>query len=426
MSLRVPDERRPDALARLRAAVDDYEATLERCLVLHAGRSVLAPAARRLLGSRLVDGDLAGRPHEWGEQNTRTAATAIEELASALTQRLFGTPHADYRALTGSLANGLATAALTRPGEAIVMPPEWAFGHRSLGREGYPGSGGRPVLDMPWDSSALGPDLDGLHRLLHAERPRLVVLGVSRTLFPEPLAEVAQMAREVGARLLYDAAHVFGLIAGGAFPNPLTAGFDLVTGSTHKTLPGPTGGAVLCRTAEDLESVASVGDAWLSTYSNARIAALTWTLAEMADHGTAYAARVVANARALAGALAGAGFAVVGAARGFTSTHQVLIDLTGTLDRAETARRLAGAWILVNPPGRVDGRLRAGRGEGLWLRLGSSAVSRLGMCEPEMRDIADLLARLLLRGEDPAAVGKRTRELVDHFRSVHYTSEPPR
>ena len=415
-----------DPLTRLRVAVDDYEATLERCLVLHAGRSVLAPGARGLLGSRLVDGDLAGRPHEWGAQNTRTAAETIEELARELTHRLFGTPHADYRALTGSLANGLATGALTRPGDVIVMPPEWAFGHKSLGREGYPGSGGRAVLDMPWDAAAFGPDLDGLRRLLRTERPRLVILGVSRTLFPEPLAEVARMAREVEARLLYDAAHVFGLIAGGAFPNPLTADFDLVTGSTHKTLPGPTGGAVLCRTAEDLEAVAGLGDAWLSTYGNARVAALTWTLAEMTEHGAAYAARVVDNARALAHALAAAGFMVVGAARGFTATHQVLVDLTGVLDRMETARRLAAASILVNPPARVDRRLRDGRADGLWLRLGSSVVSRLGMQGREMQDIAGLVARLLLHGDDPAAVGKRTQELVDAFRTVHYTTDPRR
>lgn len=413
-----------DGLARLLRAVEDYEATLERCLVLHAGRSVLSPGARALLGSRLVDGDLAGRRREWGEQNTRVAAGAIEDLARELTDRLFGTPHADYRALTGSLANGLATAAVTRPGEAIVMPPEWAFGHKSLGRDGYPGSGGRRVLDMPWDAAAFGPDLEGLRRVLRAERVCLVILGVSRTLFPEPMAEVAAMARDAGARLLYDAAHVMGLVAGGAFPNPFAAGFDFMTGSTHKTLPGPTGGAVLCRAADDLEAIGTLGDAWLSTYGNARVAALTWTLAELVDHGAMYARRVVDNARALAAALADGGLPVVGAGRGFTATHQVLVDLTGRFETADAAQRLAGASILVNAPSRVDRRLRDGQRDGLWLRLGSSVVSRLGMAEPEMREIGTLLARLLVDGEEPAAVGKRVHELVDAFHTVRYAMEP--
>lgn len=397
-----------------------YEVQLARSLVLHAGRSVISPQARALLGSHLVDGDLAGRPHEWGAPPIAEPAAAIEALARALTERLFGSPHIELRALTGSLANGLATVSLTKPGDAILMPPEWAFGHKSLGADGYPGQSARRVIEMPWDGAALAPDLEGLRRLLRAEQPRLVILGLSRTLFPEPLAEVAALAREVGARLLYDGAHVFGLIAGGAFPNPLALGFDVLTGSTHKTLPGPTGGAVVCRHAADLETLGTLGDAWLSTYGNARVAALTQTLVEMVEHGAAYAHRVVDNARALGGALAAEGFTVVGAARGFTATHQVIIDATGFATRDALTARLGAAMIMVNPPARADRRLRDGRDDGLWLRVGTAAVTRVGMRTDEMHQIARLLRRLLRDGEAPESVAPAVETLAASFREVQF------
>ena len=84
---------------------------------------------------------------------------------------------------SGSIANGLATVALTAPSDTIVMPPEWAFGHKSLGQHGYPGTAGRRILEMPWSRATLGPDPDGLRDLLSKERAALVTLGLSRTLF---------------------------------------------------------------------------------------------------------------------------------------------------------------------------------------------------------------------------------------------------
>lgn len=405
----------------LLAAISDYEVALERCLVLNAARNVMSPGARALLGSRLADGDLAGRPKEWGGQYAAAPARAIENVARTLVDRLFGTPHVELRALSGSLANGLATIATTRPGDVLLMPPQWAFGHKSVARQGYPGSGARTVAEIPWDGAALGPDLDGLRGVLRQQPAQLVVLGLSRPLFPEPMAEVATMAKDAGARLLYDGAHVLGLIAGGAFPNPLASGFDMLTGSTHKTLPGPTGGVVVCRDPDTLEAVASLGDAWLSTYSNSRIAALAYTLEEMVTEGHAYTRQIVDNARALARGLAAEGFPVVGAHRGFTATHQVLVDITDIGQPGDAVRRLAGATILINPPARADRRLRDGRHDGWWLRLGTSAVTRLGMKEDEMPAIGRILARLLLHREDPSMVSGAVAELVEAFGTVRYT-----
>ena len=233
------------------------------------------------------------------------------------------------------------------------------------------------------------------------------------------MSEIAAIGSEAGATLLYDGAHVLGLIAGGVFPNPLRAGFDVLTDSTHKTLPGPVGGIVMCRRSADLERVAGVGDAWLSTYGNARVAALAYTLAETAEHGRRFMGAIVDNARALGAALDDAGFAVVGRDRNFTATHQVLVDITGLIDPRGRARLAAGG-VIVSPSGKADRRLRDGRTDGWWLRLGTSGLTRLGMGRAEMGETAGILARLLRDGENPALVAKSTGDLAGRFRTIHY------
>lgn len=404
----------------LSAAVAEYEEIAGKGLILDAARNVVSPSVRVLLASALSESDLSGRVETYGIAYGAAPIHIIEQFTRSLVQRLFGTPYAELRALSGSLANGLGAVAVTEPGDGVLMPPEWAFGHKSLGRHGYPGISGRRIIDMPWDSSSMGPDLDGLRDVIKRERPRLVTLGLSRHLFPEPIREVADLAKEVDARLLYDGAHVLGLIAGGAFPNPLALGFDLLTGSTYKTLPGPHGGIVLCRDSATLDSVAKLCDGWVSAYGNNRVAALAQALVEMEAAGSVYARRVVDNARALGGALAAAGFAVVGADKGFTATHQVLVDVTNLGDPANTSRRLSLANLIVKPPTRVDRRLRDGRADGWWLRLGTSAVTRLGMSKDEMYIVADVLAGVLLRGEDSSAVAGTIRDLVSQFETIRY------
>jgi len=405
-------------------AVAEYEALSDRGLVLHAAHNVMSPAARALLASRLIDGELGGRSKMTGDQYGAGPIRAIEQIAHTLVERLFRTPYAELRPLSGSVSNALASLAVTKPGDTVLMPPEWAFGHKSLGSRGILGTAGRRIVEMPWDGRLLGPDLDAIRPLLAKERPRLVTLGLSRPLFPEPMGTVAALAHESGATLLYDGAHVLGLIAGKAFPNPLAEGFDVLTGSTHKTLPGPSGGIVLCRDAGALDAMQTLGDVLLSSYNHSRIAALAHTLAEMEASGATYASSVVENARILGRALHAAGFTVVGADRGYTATHQVILDITDLLPPAEAFTRLVEARIAINPPVRADRRLRDGRADGWWVRLGTPVTSRLGMTSTEMEAIASILGRLLLTRESPATVARSVTELAGAFRTVHYALEP--
>jgi glycine hydroxymethyltransferase len=408
----------------LTRAVAEYEQIVKRSLILDAARNVMSSRVRALLASELLESDLSGRVEAYGTSYAAVPIRVIEEYARKLVDRLFGTSYVEFRVLSGSLANGLASLAVTEPGDAILMPPEWAFGHKSLGQHGYPGSGGRKILEMPWNAKLMGPDLDGLRILLRRERPKLVSLGLSRHLFPEPMGEVAELASEVGALTLYDAAHVLGLIAGGAFPNPLAHGFGLISGSTYKTIPGPHGGIIICKEERTLASVAALGDALVSAYGNNRVAALAQALFEMTEHGAEYAKYVVRNAQALGRALADEGFQVVASDRGFTATHQVLVDVTEIPNYRDIPARLAAANILIKPLTRVDRRLRDGRLDGWWLRIGTSAVTRLGMMEDEMRRIGSLLARLMLHRDDPAVVASGVAGLVNDYRVVKYVPAP--
>jgi glycine hydroxymethyltransferase len=402
-------------------AARSYEHELEDCLILNAARNILSPRARALLGGPIADGDWAGRLHADEATYSAAALARLEKTTRDLIERLFSKQHAELRSPTGSVANGLAAVALTECGSEILVPPAWAYGHKSLGAGGYPGYAGRRITEMPWNARLMQPDMDRLRTLVHGGRPSLIVLGTSRPLFHDPLADVAVIAREGGARMLYDGAHLLGLIAAGAFPNPLQFGFDALTGSTHKTLPGPLGGLIVCAEAAVHETVAGVADQWLASYSASRIAALAYVLAEIVTVGPAYGARIVENARALGGSLANRGFRVIGAERGFTQTHQILVDVTDTPNPQDTARRLAQAGVLVNGPECADRRVRNMREDGLWLRLGTSVMTRLAMGPPEMGEIAAILHRVLLSSADPALMRPAVADLLRRHRVVAFT-----
>lgn len=409
------------AAAQVLKAINGYEQAIESALVLNAARNVLSPRTRAILGQTVADGDWAGRVSSHSVTYSAAGLARIEDLARDLIARLFGHRHVELRAPTGSVANGLAAVGLTAPGDTVWLPPSWAFGHKSVGKDGYPGTAARVVRELPWDAGLMQPDLDQLRAALRGKSPSLVVLGTSRPLFPEPYADIAAIVWESGGKLLYDGAHLLGLIAAGAYPNPLRAGFDTLSGSTHKTMPGPTGGLIVCAAAAHHEQIGTLADAWLSTYSSSRLAALAYTLAEMEAVGAAYGKQVVTNAKALGGELAGRGFAVVGADHGFTATHQVLVDVTGVGKAQETAPRLAAAGILVNGPSRVDRRVRNTAEDGLWLRLGTSAITRQGMGTEEMKTIASILARVLIAYDDPAQVRLSVGELLRRHKSVAFT-----
>jgi glycine hydroxymethyltransferase len=228
----------------------------------------------------------------------------------------------------------------------------------------------------------------------------------------------------VGAYLVYDAAHVLGLIGGKQFQDPLKEGADVMSGSTHKTLPGPQGGMILSdhtgRTDEDKKFLQflnfGVFPGVTSSYHLHHVAAKAIAYAEHLAFGEAYAKQTIKNAQRLGQALHERGFDVFGESLGFTKSHQILVSVGGGKGK-DAAKTLENAGVVTNMntiPGDVDPLNPSG------LRLGTPELTRIGMKEKEMDDIAVFYKHVLIDKKDPSKVKKEVKEFRKDFQTLHY------
>ena len=366
---------------------------------LLASENAVSPVARRYLGS-----DLAGRytlpvTSEFHGETIDNSYTGtrytdqIETLANAAAARLFHGRFATTRPLSGHIAALSTLVPLLAPKSRIlaIAPDEGGYDGYAPGY--IPAVFGYTVRPLP----TVGPE----HRVdageavdaIRRERPQAVVLGQSFFLFPYPLREIAEAAHAIDALVLYDGSHVLGLIAGGEFQDPLREGADVLFGSTHKSFPGPQGGLVVTD-REDLFRQLDPALVW-RIFDNAhwnRIAAVGQTLLELERVGPEYARTTVANAQALGRELALGHLPLLGAASGYTRSHQLHIDRAAlrhdtNLGAGELARRLERQRLLIDLVGRI----------------GTAEVTRLGLVPEDMPRLAGLLIRGGLGGERVAS-----------------------
>jgi len=293
---------------------------------------------------------------------------------------------------------------LLKPGDPVVVS------HTDNG--GYPlNLQARFPLEIhyfPYRTNRYVMNAEAAAELVEQVRPRLVVFGASIFLFPHPVREVSNAARTVGATIAYDGSHVLGLIAGKQFQDPLGEGADILLGSTHKTLPGPQGGMILVQKhgqlAEQVDATLRPPPILVDNFHMNRVAALAVTLAELIQFGKAYAQQVVSNAQVLARSLHDEGVRLVQSDRGFTASHQVLIDVANLDEGLQVRNRLEQGDIIAD----------AG------VRLGTQEVTRRGMRESEMKLVAGLIADLLVRKVPPSRVRKQVNALADQFQGIEY------
>jgi len=246
---------------------------------------------------------------------------------------------------------------------------------------------------------------------------------MSMTLFPLPCRELAEIIAPWGGRLFFDGAHQLGLIAGGQFQDPLREGACVLTGSAGKTWSGPQSGVMAWNDPDLTEPLAhAVFPVLAATHQVNRVAALAVSAAEMLEFGAVYMARIVQNAQALGAALERRGIPVVGARRGYTRTHQVIADARGFGGGLDTAHLLAQANIITNKnliPG--DAPEQWDRPSGL--RIGTIEVTRLGMGERHMDDIAGFIARVLVDREPAERVRADVVDYRAAFQTLYYCFE---
>jgi glycine hydroxymethyltransferase len=269
-------------------------------------------------------------------------------------------------------------------------------------------------VDIQFNFADFDIDVKALTSLAWRERTKLIVVGSPLCLFPYDLRALRQIADDVGAHILYDAAHPLGLISGGEFQSPLAEGADIVTGSTHKSLPGPIGGVVLVRDADLAERVRRTADDLESNYMNNRILALGITLAEMMAFGSSYARACIENAQQLAVEFSARGITPIGSRGLFTMSNMIVLDTRGYGPATELAKRLESAGIIVSAVGLpgVDGQASG-------LRIGVQDVTRHGLRVEHIPIVAGLVSRVV-SGESPERIRSETRELAETLAHVGY------
>ena len=397
--------------ASLLATVDAHDAWMADVVSLIASENVLSPAARHALtsdiGNRVAEGWLGERIYPG-----LRFYDELERFGINLVQELFDAPFADIRPISGTIANMVVFLAATHPGDTIMAVPVNGGGHVSM-------SGATPrkifnlhVIDVPMMAAEHAIDTKETLERVHEIRPALVVLGGSIIVKPQPVKEIVEAAHSVGAKVLFDASHVAGLIAGRCFPNPMNSGVDFMTFSTCKTIPGPQHGVVTAREGEAAALKSAVFPGLQSGHHLAETVSAVITLAELKTFGRAYATQTVKNGRALYEAMRIRAFNV-----GETSTHMVVARLHGQ-GRAKLAEeRLEAANILVNAnvvPGDRSFRTPTG------LRIGVQEVTRLGMRQEQMAQLAEFLKRVVLDDEDPCNLRSEVAMLRARFSQPAY------
>lgn len=416
-----------EAYRRTVELVQKHHEWFRGCIPLVASENVTSPAVREMLicdfQHRYAEG--------WPGERVYAGCTYIDQvelLAIDLAKELFRAEHANVQPVSGVTANLAAYTALTEPGDTMMCLSIANGGHISMGKKQLGGTAGAVhglnVEYFPFDEKRMNIDEDAAEEKIKEVRPKLVTFGGSVFLFPHPVRRLSKVARDVGARVMYDAAHVAGLIAGGQFQDPLREGAEVMTCSTHKTLPGPQHGMILC-TAELAEAInRAVFPGVVSNHHLHAVAALAVALAEMMEFGREYAAQVVRNAQALARALHEEGFKVVCPELGYTRSHAILVDVSEIGDGGTVEARLEKANIILNrnllPWDPRHGRHYRNPGG---IRLGTAEVTRLGMKEQEMREIAGFIRRVIIDGEPAERVAAEVARFREGYQKVHYGFE---
>ena len=412
--------------------LQQHHKLFHECIPLIASENVPSPAVRETLatdfGNRYAEGWPGERVYAGCHFMDQVEFKCIE-----LMKKLFNAEFVDVRPISGVVSNLVVYTAFTEPGDTMMALSIPAGGHITMGKKKFGGTAGAVhglvVEYLPLDYKELTIDVDRaksrIQKLVTEDRPpKLVMFGASVFPFPHPVKELADAIHSVGATVGYDAAHVAGLIGGGQFQDPLREGADVVTLSTHKTFFGPQHGGVLSwdKYADKIKRAAFPG--MLSNHHLHAVAGVTIACAELLEFGKEYTNQIVKNAKALAQALYERGFNVLAEHKGFTRSHVMLIDITKQGDGGNIEETLEKANVIINrnllPWDIKEGRHFIHPGG---IRLGVSEITRLGMKESEMTEIAKFIKRVIMDKEPPDKVKADVMAFRRDYQKVHYCFE---
>ncbi|MEP1443616.1 MAG: aminotransferase class I/II-fold pyridoxal phosphate-dependent enzyme [Hyphomicrobiales bacterium] len=404
-----------DVAQRIDALISQNKEIHERdCFNLNPATNVMNPKAEAALASGLGSRPSLGYPGDKYEMGLE-AIEEIEVICAEVCADVFQANYAEIRVASGALSNLYAFMALCKPGDAIIVPPASIGGHVTHHNDGCAGLYGLKIHEAPVNADGFTVDVAALRDLAVKTKPKLITIGGSLNLLPHPVREIREIADEVGAKVLFDAAHQCGIIAGDAWPNPLNEGAHIMTMSTYKSLGGPAGGLIVTNEAdiaERLDAIAFPG--MTANFDAAKSAALAITMLDWKSHGKAYAQTMVDVSKSLAAELDKAGIPVFGKQHGFTHSHQFAVEAKrygGGQAASKTLHKsgflACGIGLPIDP---VEGDMNG-------LRIGTPELVRWGMRVEHTEKLAGLIARGL-ETNDPASLAKEVAEFRAEFSTM--------
>ena len=403
----------------IRELTRKHNAWFKDSIPLIASENVMSPLAREVQNSDLNNRYAEGLPGKRYYQGN-IYVDQIERLCEELVREVFDCRFADVRSTSGTVSNMAVLMALTKTRDKMTTVALSDGGHISHAKIGATGMRGIKTFNYPFDEKNMNIEVEGAKRLIREVKPKVALFGQSVFLFPSPLKELNGVFEDVGCSTWYDAAHVLGLIAGKRFQDPLKEGVDVISGSTHKTLPGPQHGMIISDLKKDWLEIALRRGVFPGVTSNHHlhsVAALAVTMAETKEFGEAYADQTIRNAKALGQALFERDMEVLCEHLGFTESHTIVIDVEQYHGGAKVAKSLEAANIILNKnllPWDSDPVKPCG------IRIGTQELTRLGMKEKEMAEVAELVSRVVVMEEPPEKVKPDVVELKREFTKVHY------
>ncbi len=399
--------------------IDKHHDWFENSLPMIASENLISPLAREMLVSDFHDRYAEGLPGE-RYYHGNIYVDEVELKALELTKKLFQCEYADVRPISGTVANIGVLKALGKHGDPITHCALSDGAHISTAKFGAVGVRGLVSHTYPFDTHEMNIDVDAARRSILEVRPKIALFGRSVFLFPAPIKELQDVLQEVGCYTWYDGAHVLGLIAGGKFQDPLREGVQVMTGSTHKTFPGPQHGILVANPRDEKMARKLNSGIFPGVTSNHHLhamAALSISLAEHIEFGAAYADQIIKNAQALGQSLYEKGFKVLCEHKGFTASHALAVDVEEHGGGALISQLMEDANMIANMnmlPRDTKPRSPSG------IRLGAQELTRLGMRESHMSEVADFIKRVAVDKEDTEKVKEDIIEFKKDFNKIHY------
>ena len=399
---------------------------------LIASENIPSPAVREAIvsdfGNRYAEG--------WPGERVYAGCIYIDEveiICNELAKKVFKSEFADCRATSGVVANLAIYSAFSNPGDYMLAASIPTGGHISHGKKEHSGTAGLVhglnIEHYPFSKEDMTIDVDATKKkvsemISNGKKPAIAMFGGSLFLFPHPVKELASFMHDNGIYINYDGAHVAGLIAGGQFQDPIGEGTDSMTMSSHKTLWGPQGGIIVSleRYADSIKKAIFPGNT--SSHHLHHVAGKAIALAESLEFGKEYAKQVISNAKTLAESLANFGFRVLGEKRGYTESHQLAVDVSNFGDGGTIEKELEKANIILNRQ-LLPGDIKSGKHymHPSGVRIGVPEVTRLGMKESEMKEIASFIKQIVIDKSDPNKVASDVSKFREQFQKVHYAFE---